>query len=100
MGDAVGGTEEKIGFYSTSHECITACLAMKKTKPDINGVTMLADLKGDCYCETNSNSVLLNSNWKTCKLIGNKCKVLLNLALYPTILEYSILKNREHFFSF
>ena len=100
MGDAVGGTEENIGFHSTSHECIIACLAMKKKYPNINGVTMHPNLTGDCYCEKNSNSIHPNSVWKTCKLIGNECKVLLNLALYPTILEYLILKNREHFFLF
>ena len=85
MGDAEGGTECKVAIDSTSHECIIACLTKKKRNPNINRVTMRSNLKG---------------NWKTCKLIGNVCKVLLNLALYPTLLEYSMLRNREHVFLF
>ena len=85
MGDAEGGTECKVAIDSTSHECIIACLTKKKRNPNINRVTMRSNLKG---------------NWKTCKLIGNVCKVLLNLALYPTLLEYSMLRNREHAFLF
>ena len=68
-GDGVGGTEKTIGMQ-TGNDCVRACLKLKETDSNVNGVTLLSSDKPGCWCEIGMNDRKKNAKYKTCFLNG------------------------------
>jgi len=65
-GDGAGGSEFKVGEFSTTAECVAAC----RKESGVNGVTygVSENLKGHCFCERGMSSIASNDAYITCKL--------------------------------
>jgi len=65
-GDGSGHDEIKIGNQKGS-KCVDACLEQKRTKhPSINGVTVLINNNGGCWCEMRMSGRHASGHYKSC----------------------------------
>ena len=69
LGDGIGGTEKKISNSLKGEACVAACLERKKWDLDINGVTVLQNGEGGCWCEIKMTSTSYSKKYKTCLLL-------------------------------
>merc|ERR1712013_689023 len=67
-GDGAGYSEVKIGLQTGEH-CVQACIRYKHEKDGrVNGVTILQNGRGGCWCELNMKSRSSSHTYKTCFL--------------------------------
>ena len=65
-GHGVGTSEYKMTGPVTLEPSIAACHELKKSNPEINGISIWRE---GCYCEESMNTVGSHSKYKTCQLI-------------------------------
>ena len=61
----VSGTEEKVSTAITGEKCVNECIKRKEIDDNINGVTLMEDGGGGCWCRKNMNSVSKSSSTST-----------------------------------
>ena len=65
---------------------------MKKTDPQINGVTITPSGKGSCYCEKKMKNSNNSPSWKTCKLRHKDSKKIFSLQKSITLFHIMVLR--------
>ena len=71
-GDGAGGSEVKISNTLAGTACMKACMKRRIKDKTINGITVLRNGKGGCWCERKMNKVSKTARYvkmyKTCLL--------------------------------